>query len=203
MASTLKQTSMIFTAAALVMFFFIHTSSAQSTSCTTAVISLAPCLSYITGNLTTPSSSCCSQLASVVQSQVQCLCTVLNGGASQFGIAINQTQALTLPSACKVQTPPISRCNGAAGGTPVAPPAASPAGTPTVPSNDSPATDNSPTTPSSTPSVPDSPSSGSGSKTTPTTKGQSTDASFAKMNQPLILGFMVLSAFVSPFFITF
>lgn len=49
---------------------------------------------------------------------------------------------------------------GAAGGTPVAPPAASPAGTPTVPSNDSPATDNSPTTPSSTPSVPDSPSSG-------------------------------------------
>lgn len=44
---------------------------------------------------------------------------------------------------------------------------------------------------------------GSGSKTTPTTKGQSTDASFAKMNQPLILGFMVLSAFVSPFFITF
>ncbi|KAM0951879.1 putative plant non-specific lipid-transfer protein/Par allergen [Dioscorea sansibarensis] len=204
MASILKRTSLIFTAA-LAMFFFIHTSSAQSTSCTTAVISLAPCLSYITGNSTTPSPSCCSQLASVVQSQAQCLCTVLNGGASQFGISINQTQALALPGACKVQTPPVSRCNAAGGGgTQAAPPAETPAGTPTVPSNDSPATDNSPTTPSSTPSVPDVPSSGSGSKTTPTTKGQSTDASSAKMNQPLILSIiMVLSAFVSPFFFTF
>ncbi|URD87511.1 Protease inhibitor seed storage LTP family protein precursor [Musa troglodytarum] len=83
--------------------------SAQS-GCTTAIISLAPCLSYITGNSSAPSSSCCSQLASVVKSEPACLCSVLNGGASSFGITVNQTRALAMPAACKVQTPPVSDC---------------------------------------------------------------------------------------------
>lgn len=80
--------------------------------CSTVIMGLAPCLNYITGNSSTPSSSCCSQLASVVQSQPQCLCTVLNAGGSTLGIAINQSQALALPGACNVQTPPVSQCNG-------------------------------------------------------------------------------------------
>ncbi|KAJ8899332.1 hypothetical protein K2173_018306 [Erythroxylum novogranatense] len=95
---------------------------AQS-SCTNAIISLSPCLNYITGNSSTPSSGCCSQLASVVQSEPQCLCQVLNGGASSFGLNINQTQALALPNACNVQTPPVSRCNATS-------PVGSPSGTP-------------------------------------------------------------------------
>ncbi|CAH2050691.1 unnamed protein product [Thlaspi arvense] len=87
--------------------------AAQSSSgCTNVLISLSPCLNYITGNSSTPSSSCCSQLASVVKSQAQCLCEVINGGGSSLGINVNQTQALALPGACKVQTPSISRCNG-------------------------------------------------------------------------------------------
>uniref|UniRef100_A0A2N9GGA3 Bifunctional inhibitor/plant lipid transfer protein/seed storage helical domain-containing protein n=1 Tax=Fagus sylvatica TaxID=28930 RepID=A0A2N9GGA3_FAGSY len=44
-------------------------------------------------------------------SQPQCLCEVLSGGASLPGINFNQTQALALPGACNVQTPPISQCN--------------------------------------------------------------------------------------------
>ncbi|RZR80730.1 hypothetical protein BHM03_00006805 [Ensete ventricosum] len=113
--------------------------SAQS-GCTTVIIGLAPCLSYITGNSSAPSSSCCSQLASVVKSQPACLCSVLNGGASSFGITINQTRALAMPAACKVQTPPVSECNS------------SPA---------------SPATP--VPSTPSSPKSEGGSKATPAT----------------------------------
>ena len=85
--------------------------TAQS-SCTSVIISMSPCLNYITGNSSTPSSSCCAQLANVVKSQPQCLCEVVNGGASSLGINVNQTQALALPSACNVQTPSISRCNG-------------------------------------------------------------------------------------------
>ena len=81
-------------------------------SCTSVLISLSPCLDYITGNASVPSSACCSQLASVVGSQPQCLCEVVNGDASSVGLNINQTLALTLPSACKVQTPPVSSCNG-------------------------------------------------------------------------------------------
>ncbi|KAL5561709.1 hypothetical protein UlMin_031456 [Ulmus minor] len=84
---------------------------AQSSSCTNARISMSPCLNYITGNYSTPSSSCCSQLASVVQSQPRCLCEVLNGGSSSLGINVNQTQALAIPTSCNVQTPPISSCS--------------------------------------------------------------------------------------------
>lgn len=87
-------------------------SMAQSSGCTSALISLSPCLNYISGNTSTPSSGCCTQLSSVVQSQPECLCQVLNGGGSSLGLNINQTQALELPKACNVQTPPTSRCNG-------------------------------------------------------------------------------------------
>ncbi|KAJ0810526.1 putative plant non-specific lipid-transfer protein/Par allergen [Helianthus annuus] len=85
---------------------------AQSSGCTSVLISMSPCLNYISGNTSTPSSGCCTQLASVVRSQPQCLCQVLNGGGSSLGININQTQALELPKACNVQTPPTSQCNG-------------------------------------------------------------------------------------------
>lgn len=98
-------------AVGLAMSMLLGLASAQS-GCTTVIIGLAPCLSYIAGNASTPSSSCCSQLANVVQSQPACLCSVLNGGASSLGVTVNQTRALALPGACRVQTPAVSECNG-------------------------------------------------------------------------------------------
>lgn len=95
----------------LVVMAMLYAGAAAQSSCTNVIVSLSPCLNYITGNSSTPSSGCCSQLASVVRSQPQCLCQVLGGGGSSMGININQTQALALPGACKVQTPPISQCN--------------------------------------------------------------------------------------------
>ncbi|XP_052190526.1 non-specific lipid transfer protein GPI-anchored 5-like [Diospyros lotus] len=118
----------------------------SSSGCSNVLISLSPCLNYITGNSSTPSSGCCSQLGSVVRSQPQCLCEVLNGGGSSLGIEVNQTQAVALPGACNVQTPPVSRCNAAA----------SPAGSP-----------------SETPEPDTDPSSGAGSKTVPSTDASS------------------------------
>ncbi|CAD5194346.1 unnamed protein product, partial [Musa acuminata subsp. malaccensis] len=160
--------------------------SAQS-GCTTTIISLAPCLNYITGNSSTPSSSCCSQLASVVQSQPACLCSVLNGGASSFGITINQTRALAMPAACNVQTPPVSECNSVAGG-PEKSPTASPA-TPATP----------------VPSTPSSPKSEylwllvlngaeGGSKATPAT---TSDGSSYKSSRSLMLSILFLAGCVS------
>lgn len=96
----------------LVVIAMLYAGAAAQSSCTSVLVNLSPCLNYITGNSSTPSSGCCSQLASVVRSQPQCLCQVLNGGGSSLGISINQTQALALPSACNVQTPPTSQCNG-------------------------------------------------------------------------------------------
>ncbi|KAG4185255.1 hypothetical protein ERO13_A09G217000v2 [Gossypium hirsutum] len=108
----------------VLMVMFSAGAKAQS-GCTTVLISMSPCLNFITGNSSTPSQQCCTQLASVVRSSPQCLCEVLNGGGSSLGINVNRTQALALPGACNVQTPPISACNGASPA-----PADSPVGSP-------------------------------------------------------------------------
>ncbi|KAG6785894.1 hypothetical protein POTOM_007485 [Populus tomentosa] len=159
-----------------------HGATAQS-GCTTALMGLAPCLNYVTGNSSTPSSSCCSQLATVVQSQPQCLCTLVNGGGSSFGIAINQTRALALPGACNVKTPPVSQCKAA--NVPATSPASSPVLSPPADSSD--ATPEAPTT-VTTPSIP----AGSGSKTVPTSTGTS-DASIMRMQLHLTI-FVFISA---------
>ena len=96
--------------AAAVAGLLLVSVSAQS-GCTVALIGLYPCMNYISGNETAPTKSCCSQLASVVQSQPECLCSAL-GGDSVGGMTINKTRALELPKACNVQTPPASKCNG-------------------------------------------------------------------------------------------
>ncbi|GFP84055.1 hypothetical protein PHJA_000549100 [Phtheirospermum japonicum] len=87
--------------------------AAQSDDCSSVLVSLSPCINYISGNSSDPSAACCTQLSSVVGTQPQCLCQVLNGGSSNIGLNINQTQALALPGACNVQTPPTSQCNAA------------------------------------------------------------------------------------------
>ncbi|KAF2300169.1 hypothetical protein GH714_010319 [Hevea brasiliensis] len=137
------------------------------------------------GNSSTPSSSCCSQLASVVQSRPQCLCAMLNGGGSSLGITINQTQALSLPGACNVQTPPVSQCN-AANNSPAIPPIGS-----LVPSDSS---DDSPKTPN-TPSLPSIPA-GSGSKTVPTAGGTSA-ASLTRMQLHLTIFIIFIASCIS------
>ncbi|URD87743.1 Protease inhibitor seed storage LTP family protein precursor [Musa troglodytarum] len=83
--------------------------------CTSVIMSLSPCMSFIrergVGPPAAPSAACCTQLGSAVRSQPTCLCAVLNGDAASFGLAINKTQALALPGACKVNTPPLSQCS--------------------------------------------------------------------------------------------
>ncbi|KAK1305203.1 hypothetical protein QJS10_CPB11g01622 [Acorus calamus] len=79
--------------------------------CNSAIVGLAPCLNYVTGSSSSPTQSCCTQLASVVKAQPRCLCLLLNGGGSSFGVTLNETRALELPRACNVQTPPVSECN--------------------------------------------------------------------------------------------
>ncbi|CAI9785679.1 unnamed protein product [Fraxinus pennsylvanica] len=165
---------------------------AQS-GCTTALVGLSPCLNYVSGNSSTPSSSCCSQLSSVVKSQPQCLCSLLNGGgASSLGITINQTLALALPKVCNVQTPPVSRCTDANGGTTsAATPASSPAESPADSFGETPDV---PTMPSDS-DIP----SGTGSKTVPKTDGASVggsniNAPFNFVGTLLIVALSALSA---------
>ncbi|XP_076960016.1 non-specific lipid transfer protein GPI-anchored 15-like [Bidens hawaiensis] len=120
---------------AMVLIVSICGGAMAQSGCTNALIGMSSCLNFVTGNTSTPSSSCCSQLGDVVQSQPQCLCQVLNGAGNTLGISINQTLALTLPGACNVQTPSVSQCNAANGPptTSTPSPAASPEGSTSEP----------------------------------------------------------------------
>ncbi|GMY27361.1 non-specific lipid-transfer protein-like protein At2g13820 [Fagus crenata] len=153
--------------------------AAAQSGCTSVLISMAPCLNYVSGSSSTPSSSCCSQLASVVRSQPQCLCTALNGGGASLGITINQTLALELPAACNVQTPSVSKCNAANGPTSSA---TSPVGSPEGLPGDS-------STSSSEP--------GAGSKTIPSTSGSSSNGAIIEMPLQLILLFIFMATYGS------
>ncbi|KAJ8449004.1 hypothetical protein Cgig2_004059 [Carnegiea gigantea] len=109
-----KMCTMIMISVALVMTMLWGGALAQSTQqsgCTSQLVGLAPCLGYITGLVTVPSSPCCRQLDSIVQSEPQCLCQLVNSGnSSPLGVAINMNQALSLPGACNLQTPDVSLC---------------------------------------------------------------------------------------------
>ncbi|KAJ0969909.1 hypothetical protein J5N97_022786 [Dioscorea zingiberensis] len=98
----------------MAMFMAINVSEKQPT-CMPAITSLSPCLNFISGNGTTaaPSPVCCSQLASVLSSQAQCLCSVLIGvaGAPAATPAISMVGAtadlvtMTTPSVSSNQSP--------------------------------------------------------------------------------------------------
>ncbi|XP_066393412.1 non-specific lipid transfer protein GPI-anchored 5-like [Miscanthus floridulus] len=159
-----------------------------SGSCLTEMVSLYPCLGYISGNSTSPRASCCSALSSVVASNPRCLCTVLGGGASSLGVTVNSTRALELPGACNVKTPPPSECKSV--------------GVPVPSSPTSPATTPSSTTPASTAaaaSVPAAPAAaGTGTKVTQTAEssgGSTTGGKAATSVFPVAV--VVLSAAVA------
>ncbi|WOG83290.1 hypothetical protein DCAR_0102465 [Daucus carota subsp. sativus] len=145
-------------------------STAQTSDCTNTLISLSPCLNYITGNTSKPDSGCCTQLSTVVRSKPECLCQVLNGGGSSFGIQVNQTQAQTLPGVCNVQTPPLSTCNSLS-------PNGAPSGSPDSPTNGTP--------------------SGPGSNTTPSKDNGSSDGSSTRVAVPLLFFLVFVASYAS------
>ncbi|KAL1226321.1 Non-specific lipid transfer protein GPI-anchored 15 [Cardamine amara subsp. amara] len=100
------------------------TKAQPSGSCVSTLTTLSPCLSFITGNSTTPSQTCCSQLDSVIKSSPQCICSAVNSPIPNIGLNINRTQALQLPNACSIQTPPLTQCNNEPTAPPPAPPPA-------------------------------------------------------------------------------
>ncbi|PKU64063.1 Xylogen-like protein 11 [Dendrobium catenatum] len=96
--------------------------------CTTALLNLTSCLSFVVqgANLTVPEKGCCPSLAGLVDSNPICLCQLLST-SNTFGIKIDDTKALMLPTVCHVETPPVSLCSAL--GIPVASPGAlSPSG---------------------------------------------------------------------------
>lgn len=80
--------------------------------CMPELVSLSPCMDYMTGNETAPDGPCCSAVSGMLRSSPTCLCMVVGGTAASLGVAVDGARALGLPWACKVQAPPASQCNG-------------------------------------------------------------------------------------------
>ncbi|XP_028761178.1 lipid transfer-like protein VAS [Neltuma alba] len=91
---------------ALLLVTLFPNARAQDNSC---LNQLSPCLNYLNGNREPPA-SCCDPLKSVIQSDPQCLCSLVsNKGTRQAEQAgINITQAQTLPGRCGQRVNPLA-----------------------------------------------------------------------------------------------
>ncbi|CAM8911208.1 hypothetical protein QQ045_033132 [Rhodiola kirilowii] len=82
---------------------------AASVDCSPFLLSLADCLTYVSEGSTIdkPEASCCSGLKDVLKASPDCLCVGFKSSA-QFGVKLNLTKALALPSACHLSAPPTN-----------------------------------------------------------------------------------------------
>ncbi|XP_071698610.1 non-specific lipid transfer protein GPI-anchored 31-like isoform X1 [Rutidosis leptorrhynchoides] len=99
-----------------------HTAApAPAADCSTVILSMADCLSYVTAGSTVqkPEGTCCSGLKTVLKTDAQCLCEAFKNSA-QLGLQLNTTKALALPAACKIKAPSATNC-GMSLGTATAP----------------------------------------------------------------------------------
>ncbi|KAI4348403.1 hypothetical protein L6164_009130 [Bauhinia variegata] len=103
-----------FCIALLVLVACLSQGRAQQSSC---LNKLAPCLSYLNGTRDPPN-SCCDPLKSVIESDPECLCSLVsNQGtrqAEEAGININEAQKL--PGRCGQHVNPLSCLKGSSGG---------------------------------------------------------------------------------------
>ncbi|XP_010277049.1 PREDICTED: lipid transfer-like protein VAS [Nelumbo nucifera] len=68
----------------------------QDTACATPLL---PCANFL--NSTTPPETCCQPIRQTVQTQLSCLCNLLNSSLPQ-SLGLNVTQLLELPKYCGV-----------------------------------------------------------------------------------------------------
>lgn len=82
------------------------------TSCLNSLLSMMPCISYVSDESPEVSPPCCPSISAVLASQPLCLCYVLNGEVGKLlSKPIDESRALGLPGICKLTTPPITECN--------------------------------------------------------------------------------------------
>ncbi|KAI7741017.1 hypothetical protein M8C21_006010 [Ambrosia artemisiifolia] len=89
-----------------------HTGApAPAADCSTVILNMADCLSYVTAGSTVkkPEGTCCSGLKTVLKTDAQCLCEAFKNSA-QLGVSLNITKALALPSACHINAPSATNC---------------------------------------------------------------------------------------------
>nr|AGT16961.1 hypothetical protein SHCRBa_121_P14_F_130 [Saccharum hybrid cultivar R570] len=130
---------------------------AGTSTCSTDLFRLLPCLPFIEGTAAVPADTCCANLGSMVHDEPQCLCQALSN-PSTAPVAVNMTRVMAMPRLCRLDLPPATGACAVAGLLPHGPsPPPPPAVTPrpsansTAPATLTPATPV-PTTPRMMPS---------------------------------------------------
>ncbi|VFQ78216.1 unnamed protein product [Cuscuta campestris] len=82
-----------------------HMAPAPAADCSSVIMKLADCLSFVTNGSTVPKpdKSCCSGLKTVLKANPDCLCEGFKN--TGLGVSLNLTKAVTLPTACNVTAP--------------------------------------------------------------------------------------------------
>ncbi|KAJ3680087.1 hypothetical protein LUZ60_016365 [Juncus effusus] len=84
----------------LIFFTYLSTSILVSKSQDTACLNqLIPCLQYI-NSTRTPSTSCCTPLKSLIESDPVCLCNILGSNSVTKQAGVNSSKAIKLPQRC-------------------------------------------------------------------------------------------------------
>ncbi|GLT81867.1 hypothetical protein SLE2022_002960 [Rubroshorea leprosula] len=94
------------------------TAAAPGSDCTTSLLNMSDCLSYVTNGSTAtkPDKGCCPELAGLLESSPVCLCYLFDKNiTASFGIILDTSRALKLPSVCGLTTPPVSLCSAIIG----------------------------------------------------------------------------------------
>ncbi|KAE8768551.1 non-specific lipid-transfer protein-like protein [Hordeum vulgare] len=91
-----------------------QTTGPPSSSCTTELLRLLPCLSFLDGGAAAPPDTCCANLGSMVHDEPLCLCQALSqSGSGRSPVAVNMSRAVLLPSLCRLDLPAAaSACSG-------------------------------------------------------------------------------------------
>lgn len=113
MASTRSLILFIFSIVSISAAYATHHAAAPAPSfdCSILVLKMAECLTYVSNGSTTtkPEGSCCSGLKTVLNTDAECLCEAFKSSA-QFGVVLNVTKAIALPTACKLQASSVPNC---------------------------------------------------------------------------------------------
>ncbi|CAA6656474.1 unnamed protein product [Spirodela intermedia] len=91
----------------VVMAAAVAETAAQDTSCLTQLV---PCLNF-TSSKSTPPSSCCEPLKSLIRTNPQCLCSILQDDSLKKQSGVNATEAQGLPSRCGLNAT-AAACSG-------------------------------------------------------------------------------------------
>ncbi|KAL6494562.1 hypothetical protein OROGR_031362 [Orobanche gracilis] len=108
---SLPLVSVIYALSAAWVILAAHSAPAPSVDCSSLVLNMADCLSYVTEGSTAkkPEGTCCSGLKTVLKTDAKCICETFRNSA-QLGVTLNLTKALALPAACHVHAPDVSNC---------------------------------------------------------------------------------------------